>query len=189
MKLLWALLLASFLSASGLWMSPTAAAATPADSVQIVHPGEGEARFLGGTPVTFKTFVAGDDPDQFSITESPIQPGEGAPFHKHAAESFYVLAGDFEFYAGQPDGSIKTIKASAGDLINIPAGIPHAPKNVGSTSGKLLTITGSDWFQNFLLEASNPAEGEASDLGVPSLAKMAPIAAKYGIEFVDPDHL
>ncbi|MDB9525167.1 hypothetical protein PN498_04150 [Oscillatoria sp. CS-180] len=65
--------------------------------------------------------------------------------------------------------------------------LPHAPKNVGSTPSKLLTITGSDWFQNFLLEASTDTESEASELGVPSLEKLAPVAAKYGIEFVDPN--
>lgn len=190
MKYLWALVLGSLLILTSGWGSALAEAAPASpDDVQLVHPGEGEARFLGGTPVTFKTVASGEDPEQFSITESPIEPGEGAPFHKHAAETFYVLEGDFEFYAGQPDGSIKTIQASAGDFINIPAGVPHAPKNVGSTTGRLLTITGADWFQNFLLEASTPAESEASEFGVPSLEKLAPIAAKYGIEFVDPDHL
>lgn len=167
--------------------SPMAmASASTAGEVQILHPGEGERRYLGGIPVIFKTKVSGEAPDQVSITESPIQPGEGAPFHKHAAETFYVLEGQFEFYAGQPDGSVDTIQATAGDIINIPEGVPHAPKNVGQAVGRLLTITGSDWFQNFLLEASSPAASDASDFGVPSLDQLIPIGEKYGIEFVDP---
>jgi mannose-6-phosphate isomerase-like protein (cupin superfamily) len=169
------------------WIAPGAIAATqlkPNTTVEVLHPGEGQTAMLGDTPVLFKTIAAKGKSGQISITESTSQPQEGAPLHKHAAETFYVVKGEFEFYAGQPDGTIKTLKAKTGDLINVPAGVPHAPKNVGKKPGTLLTITGADWFQNFLADVTEKTAGEVSELGVPPVEKMAPIAKKYGIEFV-----
>jgi mannose-6-phosphate isomerase-like protein (cupin superfamily) len=186
-KPLLALLVFSIITFAISFNVPAAVATSlnPDQSVEILHLGEGKTRMLGKTPVIFKTIAQDDTPGQFSITESPIQPQEGAPLHKHAPETFYVVEGEFEFYAGQPDGSIKTIKATTGDLINIPAGVPHAPKNVGTTPGRLLTITAPGWFQNFLEEVSTPVAGDSSQYGVPSIEKMAPIGKKYGIEFVE----
>lgn len=154
-------------------------------NVEILHPGEGKKVMLGNTPVIFKTIASDNAPDQFSITESVSQPQEGAPMHKHAPEAFYVVSGEFEFYAAQPDGTIKTLTATAGDLVNVPAGVPHAPKNVGDTPGTLLTVTAPGWFQDFLAEVSTPAKTKVSNLGVPNIDRMTPIGEKYGIEFVD----
>jgi quercetin dioxygenase-like cupin family protein len=162
-----------------------AAPLKPNSEVEVLHPGEGTTAMLGKIPVLFKTVAAKGKSGQFSITESSLKPQEGAPLHKHAPEAFYVVDGEFEFYAGQPDGSVKTLKAKTGDLINIPAGIPHAPKNVGNKSGRLLTITGSDWFQNFLADVTQQTAGDETQFGVPTVEKMAPVAKKYGIEFVN----
>jgi quercetin dioxygenase-like cupin family protein len=156
----------------------------PNPDVEVVHPGEGKTVMLGKIPVLFKTIADKGKPGQVSITESTIKPQEGAPLHKHPPETFYVIEGDFGFYAGQPDGTLKTLKARTGDLVNVPAGIPHAPKNVGKKPGKLLTITGSDWFQNFIADVTKQAAGEASEFGVPTVETMAPIGKKYGIQFV-----
>jgi quercetin dioxygenase-like cupin family protein len=56
-------------------------------------------------------------------------PGVVAPNHKHPGEEIvYVVEGALEYaLAGRPPVTLK-----AGDVLFIPAGTPHAVKNVGS---------------------------------------------------------
>lgn len=56
-------------------------------------------------------------------------PGASAPRHSHPGEELvYVVAGEFEY---QLDGRPPVI-VRAGEVLFIPAGTPHAVRNVGS---------------------------------------------------------
>jgi quercetin dioxygenase-like cupin family protein len=56
-------------------------------------------------------------------------PGASAPRHSHPGEELvYVVSGEFEY---QLDGRPPVI-LKAGEVLFIPAGTPHAVKNVGS---------------------------------------------------------
>lgn len=58
-------------------------------------------------------------------------PGASAPRHSHPGEELvYVVEGEFEY---QLDGRPPVI-VKAGEVLFIPAGTPHAVKNVGSGS-------------------------------------------------------
>ena len=60
-----------------------------------------------------------------------IEAGVAFPRHNHPGEEIvYVIEGTLEYKLdGKPAGTLK-----AGDVLFIPAGTPHAVKNVGSTN-------------------------------------------------------
>ena len=61
-----------------------------------------------------------------------FDPGYTAPRHTHFGEEIiYVLEGTLEYRIdGQPPQTVKQ-----GDVLFVPAGIPHSAKNVGTTNG------------------------------------------------------
>jgi len=60
-----------------------------------------------------------------------FDPGFVAPMHTHPGEEIiYVIEGTLEYEIG---GKLSRVKA--GDVLFVPAGIPHTAKNVGSTNG------------------------------------------------------
>jgi quercetin dioxygenase-like cupin family protein len=64
-----------------------------------------------------------------------VDPGVALPMHTHPGEEIvYVLEGTFEF---QIEGK-STTTLKAGDVSFVPAGVKHAPKNVGSSKGTVL---------------------------------------------------
>lgn len=68
-----------------------------------------------------------------------IDPGVTAAKHKHPGEeTIYVLEGTLEYQLeGQPP-----VKLKAGDVLFVPAGVPHTAKNVGKGVGaELATYT------------------------------------------------
>ena len=58
-----------------------------------------------------------------------IDPGKAAPKHRHPGEEIvYVLEGQMQYQLeGKPPVTLK-----AGDVLFIPAGVPHSAKNVGT---------------------------------------------------------
>jgi len=66
--------------------------------------------------------------------EQTTHPGEGPPRHTHRdqLEIFHIIDGEYVF---ELDGKQSTV--SAGDVVIIPAGTPHAFKNVGSEKGSV----------------------------------------------------
>ena len=58
-----------------------------------------------------------------------IDPGKAAPKHRHPGEEIvYVLEGQMQYQLeGKPPVTLKT-----GDVLFIPAGVPHSAKNVGT---------------------------------------------------------
>lgn len=64
-----------------------------------------------------------------------IDPGVSLPMHSHPGEEIvYVLEGTWEF---QVEGkAARTLKA--GDVAFVPAGVNHAPKNIGSRTATVL---------------------------------------------------
>lgn len=141
-----------------------------------MRAGEGRTHtVLGGDVVCFK--VTGDDCEgAYALCETTVPPGGGPPPHVHHREdeTFYVIEGEFEFYAKG-----ETIKAEAGSLVIAPRDIPHTFKNVGSTPGKMLILVRPAGFENFIAEFATLPYDQP-----PDVAKMAAIAAKYGLEFL-----
>jgi mannose-6-phosphate isomerase-like protein (cupin superfamily) len=174
---------------------PTAFAAslTPDQSISVFHSDRGKTYAVDNYLISFKNFTSALNKDtarSFSAVEIVNPPQyKGFLFEKHAIdtpEDFYVLEGKFEFFGSQPD---RTIKVSTGDLVRIPAGVPYGYKNVGSEPGKLLLIANSQKFAKFVEEIGTPiannSDISANSIQADNIEKIASIAHKYGIDFLN----
>jgi quercetin dioxygenase-like cupin family protein len=106
---------------------------------QIVNPTD----LPGGTSRQFEGYRFGDVHVSFFVSATP--PGRGPSLHTHPyAEVFVIQAGNLTFVVGE-----ETIAATAGQIIIVPAGVPHKFTNTSSaiahhvdihTSGRMETI-------------------------------------------------
>lgn len=63
-----------------------------------------------------------------SMMLAEIQPGEGAPLHRHTYdEAFVVHEGEVTFTIGDAQ-----VRAVAGEIVQVPAGTPHGFVNTGA---------------------------------------------------------
>jgi quercetin dioxygenase-like cupin family protein len=120
----------------------------------------------------------------YALFEVAAHPGAGPPPHvQHREdESFYVLEGQIEFSSGE-----EVLRVGAGSLLYVPKGILHAHKNVGEGVGRMLLIqTPGGLYERFFEEAGEEAPGNvvmpSLEEGSPEAARIAEIAARYGIE-------
>jgi mannose-6-phosphate isomerase-like protein (cupin superfamily) len=105
------------------------------EAVVYILPGEGSRSLrVFGELVVYKT-KSERTGGAYSLFEVVTQPENGPPPHvQHREdESFYVLEGEYEFFA---EGRI--LRAAAGSLVYVPRGNLHAHKNVGEGVGRML---------------------------------------------------
>jgi quercetin dioxygenase-like cupin family protein len=150
-------------------------------TVRLTLPGEGPAFWLVTDRVTIK--ATGEDTNgAFALAESETPPGGGPPAHVHHREDelFAILEGEFEFLAGD-----HTIRASKGAFVYAPRLIPHAFKNVGPGTGRMLVTATPAGFERFVMEAGTSVEeSPLPPTGPPDVARLVEIGARYGIEFL-----
>ena len=98
------------------------------DKLPVINPGPGEyVHVMEGQRNGYKNLTIG-------ITET--FPGGAPPMHSHEGEESHVLLeGDILYALGD---TIFTIKAPY--MVNIPAGVPHAFKNIGKKTANLVVI-------------------------------------------------
>lgn len=101
--------------------------------------------------------------------------GETTPLHSHpgAEESFYVLEGRVELWAGGA-----TSEAISGAFIVVPRGVPHALRRVSAEPVRMLTIVSPPGFEQIFRAVAEI--GEESLLADPE--RLAALAAEYGTE-------
>jgi len=135
----------------------------------------GENIYIVGGEVYVK--VSGTDSDgRFFLFETTTAPGDGPPPHVHAREdeTFYIIEGDYEFtIAG------KTHAAKAGTVVYGVKGVPHAFKNVGKTTGRMLIMTSPAGLDDFFRRAFDEFGRGETDI-----PKLIQIGEEYGIRFV-----
>jgi mannose-6-phosphate isomerase-like protein (cupin superfamily) len=91
----------------------------------------------GGTAHTFEGYLYGDADVSFFLTDGP--PGSGPELHKHPyAEVFVIQEGDVTFTVGE-----EVIEASAGQILVVPAGVPHKFVNSGTVRARHIDIHAS----------------------------------------------
>lgn len=153
--------------------------------VNHVPEGEGKTVWMVGTDlITFK--ATGEDTDgAFALFDSLVLPGGGPPPHIHTreAESFYVLEGEFEFFAGD-----HWIKAAPGSFVHVPKGALHTLKNAGAKVGRLLTLVAPAGLDKYFEEAGVPGT-DVSDpppFGPEEIENMLSILPKYGLQMPPP---
>jgi len=98
------------------------------DKLPVINPGPGEyVHVMEGQRHGYKNLTIG-------ITET--FPGGAPPMHSHEGEESHVLLeGDILYALGD---TVFTIKAPY--MVNIPAGVPHAFKNIGKKTTNLVVI-------------------------------------------------
>jgi len=145
--------------------------------VRIVKAGEGKQGWLGHVGIRF--MVPGVDSEGgFALVEHPLKPRAlAAPMHRHSREDeySYVLRGRMGASLGG-----RVVYGEPGDLIYKPRGEWHTFWNAGDKEASLLEIISPAGFEKYFEELITLfATGE------PDLARIAPIAERYGLE-VDP---
>jgi len=102
--------------------------AVPLEKLPVINPGPGEyVHVMEGQRHGYKNLTIG-------ITET--LPGGAPPMHSHEGEESHVLLeGDVLYALGD---TLFTIKAPY--IVNIPAGVPHAFKNIGKKTANLVVI-------------------------------------------------
>src|SRR5439155_24120706 len=82
------------------------------------------------------TFTGGETDGKYPVSEISSPPRGGPPLHSHTKESegFYVIGGEFLFQYGDD----KTV-AKRGAFLHQKVGIPHTCKNIGNSTGRLLS--------------------------------------------------
>ncbi len=78
------------------------------------------------------------DVEEIGISEAWSEPGGPSPpphLHRRHVESFYVLAGEMAFTAGD-----RELNAGAGSFVQIPAGVPHTFAFPGSEPVRFLNL-------------------------------------------------
>jgi quercetin dioxygenase-like cupin family protein len=145
---------------------------------------EGEALWFLGALATIK--AEGEQTDgRAAVIETLTPKGTGPPLHVHAREDewFYILEGTLTFWVG---GQI--IEASAGAFVYGPRGIPHT-FTVNSAQARYLLVAQPAGFEQFVRALAEPAQARSLPPAAgepPDPARLAAVAAEYGIEILGP---
>ena len=108
-----------------------------------------------------------------------VAPGVVVPLHSHDdAEDFFILAGTQQVLT-KSDQGLQWIDVNAGDYVHIPAGVPHAHRNVSDEPAVELVVTTARLGRFF-------QEVARSDTGQPptsaELAAFVAVATRYGYD-------
>jgi len=144
---------------------------------RVLANGLGRQGWLGGLGVRFM-IPGADAAGGFALVEHPLRPRAlAAPLHRHSREDeySYILRGRVGALLGE-----EVVFGGPGDLIYKPRGQWHTFWNAGEEDASLLEIISPAGFENYFEELI----ALFSD-GKPEPEKIAPIAARYGLE-IDP---
>jgi len=87
---------------------------------------------------TYRRLVGGDPVPVFTGVQT-CAPGYMTKFHAHPySELIFVIEGEATFSFEGRDGESQTLQA--GDMVALPPGIPHAFRNSGTTTLRILGI-------------------------------------------------
>ena len=157
------------------------------EEVAHVPTGEGtRSLWVLGEFVTYKV-PSHQTGGAYALFEVATQPGTGPPLHIHHREdeSFYVLAGEYEFLIGR-----KILRVGAGSLLYVSKGTLHTHRGVGEGVGRMLvTQTPGGLYERFFEEVGKPVNGDSGPFvfeDQPAMKRIVEVAATYGIEIPTP---
>jgi quercetin dioxygenase-like cupin family protein len=161
-------------------MSSTTAARSDPPALTVLQPGEGPSGELGSIGVQFKLW-GNETNGAVSVVEHPFPVGALVPAHLHTLEDEYsiVTEGEIGFRSGD-----REVVLGAGGYITKPRGEMHAMWNAGQVPARMIEIISPSGFENFFRELT-----EMLIAGPPDPAVLLPLAARYGLEFGQPDWL
>ena len=132
----------------------------------------GRREFANGNAVEVKADAARTG-GSFALIEGTHQPETGPPLHIHddVDEALYVLEGEYTILAGD-----EVFKASEGDVVFLPRGLPH--RFVCTSGGRMLLLYVPGGFEGYFAER---AREEAASSGVLSASQLDAIGRRYGM--------
>jgi quercetin dioxygenase-like cupin family protein len=143
-------------------------------------PGAGTTHNVLGVTHIYKATGA-ETGGAFSLWETVVPPGAGAPPHTHAREdeSFYVLSGELLVEA---EDEPAPRRLAPGGFFFGARGRRHAFRNVGDVPARVLVLsTPSCGLDRMFAELA-----AATARGTPEVATLAAITAKYGVTIERP---
>lgn len=143
----------------------------------VVAPHTGTRVTLGGTVVTLRINSA-DTGGTYAAMDIELAAGAGASLHVHhnEDESFAVLAGTITFQLGE-----HTERATAGSLVFIPRGLPHAFVNDDTETANALIIVTPAGLEQYFVELDTLLKAAG---GQPDTSAVALLNQKYGLAFI-----
>ncbi len=117
------------------------------------------------------------------ILEALVPPGGGPPPHIHHREEecFYLLQGSLSVRIKD-----KTIRASAGDFVQVPRGTVHSFHNDSQQNALMLVIFTPAGMEHYFTEALEPATPKAIKVPIGEIiGRMVAAAPHHGVEFVE----
>jgi quercetin dioxygenase-like cupin family protein len=117
-----------------------------------------------------------------AVIEATIEPGVGAPPHRHADEdeAFYVISG--AIVATLDDNVPRRLEA--GSFFLAPRGVPHSFHNERPEPAKLLVIANPGSGLVHMFGAIDEAGRHAG--GMPAIEEVVAICAKHGVTILPP---
>lgn len=144
----------------------------------LVPDGGEQLQFLGASRMRLK-YDAGSD-GALAIYEYVSDPGvTGAPQHVHHGhdETFYVVAGTYEFTIGED-----IVELQPGAFLSVPRETPHTFRNAGTSAGRMVGTFNPARFAGYFREL---AEIIGSTGGPPEHDAWVSLYARYDTTFYD----
>lgn len=122
--------------------------------------------------------MASDTGQQFSIWESIVPPGRGAPSHTHGREdeAFYVLSGEVLV---EIEGESDPLRLGAGAFLFAPRHRRHGYRNVGVDVARLLVFAMPGAGLDRMFAAFDELGRQSGH--APPIEAIAAIAGEYGV--------
>jgi quercetin dioxygenase-like cupin family protein len=140
-------------------------------------PGTGPTLDVLGVTHSYKA-MANDTGRQFSVWESIVPPGFGAPAHTHTCEdeAFYVLSGEV---LAEVEGTPDPLRLGAGAFLFAPRYRRHGYRNVGTDTARLLVFAMPGAGLDRMFDAFEEAGKRSGNM--PAIETIAAIAAQHGV--------
>ncbi|PZM17175.1 cupin domain-containing protein [Rhizobium tubonense] len=99
-----------------------------------------------------------------NIFDVTVSPGGGTPLHSHASpEVFRILEGSLTIQR-MSDSGLQEVEAIAGDIVSIPAHVPHGYSNPGPAPCVFSAIVDKEMAVYFeAADSSKPTDGTPDD--------------------------
>ncbi|MGY4505366.1 quercetin dioxygenase-like cupin family protein [Bradyrhizobium sp. GM24.11] len=122
--------------------------------------------------------MASDTGQQFSIWESIVPPGRGAPAHTHTREdeAFYVLSGEVLV---DVEGVTDPLRLGPGAFLFAPRNRRHGYRNVGADTARLLVFAMPGAGLDHMFAALDEEGRRSGDR--PAIQTIATIAGQHGV--------
>jgi len=140
-------------------------------------PGTGPTLDVLGVTHSYKA-MASDTGRQFSVWESIVPPGHGAPAHTHTREdeAFYVLSGEVLV---EVEGATDPMRLGTGAFLFAPRHRRHGYRNVGTGPARLLVFAMPGDGLDRMFTAFDELGKQSGHM--PAIGTIAAIAEQYGV--------